>query len=170
MRPRKPLRQHGRRAEWHPVYTDNNIPFLGTCGGSQHVLIEYARNVLGIPEADHAESNPDAKLPVIAPLPCALREVEARIHLKPGSRAQTIYGCDGISEPFNCGFGLNPELEQLFHNSKMKITGVADGGAARVIELNDHPFFIATLFQPERSAFKGVSHPMIAAFVKAAAT
>ena len=148
---------------------ENRVPFLGTCGGCQHTLIEYARNVLGLSEADHAESNPNAKLPLIAPLPCALREVEARIRLKRGSRARTIYGCDEISEPFNCGFGLNPEHEQLFHNSKLKIAGVADDGSARVIELHDHPFFIATLFQPERSAFKNVRHPLITAFVQAAA-
>ncbi|HEX5222567.1 MAG TPA: hypothetical protein VFZ59_23635 [Verrucomicrobiae bacterium] len=148
---------------------ENKVPFLGTCGGSQHALIEFVRNVLGKTEADHAESNPDAKLPLIAPLPCALREVETKIQLQPGSRADAIYGRSEISEPFNCGFGLNPEHEQLFRNTNLKITGTGDDGSARVVELNDHPFFIATLFQPERSAFNGVSHPLVAAFLKAAA-
>ena len=147
---------------------ENKVPFLGTCGGSQHALIEFARNILGKTEADHAESNPTAKLPLIAPLPCALREVEARIQLQPDSQARAIYGRSEISEPFNCGFGLNPEHEQLFRNTKLKITGTGDDGNARVVELEDHPFFIATLFQPERSAFNGVSHPLIAAFLKAA--
>jgi len=148
---------------------EDKIPFLGTCGGSQHALIEFSRNVLGLAEADHAESNPEAKLPLIAPLPCALREVEAKIQLQPGSRAHAIYGRAEISEPFNCGFGLNPEHEQLFRNTKLKITGTGDDGSARVVELDDHPFFIATLFQPERSAFNQVSHPLIVAFLKAAA-
>ena len=147
---------------------ENKIPFLGTCGGSQHALIEFIRNVVGRTEADHAESNPEAKLPLIAPLPCALREVEANIQLQPGSRAHAIYGQSEISEPFNCGFGLNPEHEALFRNTKLKITGTGSDGSARVVELDDHPFFIATLFQPERSAFNGVSHPLIAAFLKAA--
>lgn len=87
---------------------ENKVPFLGTCGGSQHALIEFVRNVLGKTEADHAESNPEAKLPLIAPLPCALREVEAGIQLQPDSQVRAIYGRAEISEPFNCGFGLNP--------------------------------------------------------------
>ena len=148
---------------------ENKVPFLGTCGGSQHALIEFVRNVLGKTEADHAESNPNATLPLIAPLPCALREVEAKIQLQSSSRAHAIYGRSEISEPFNCGFGLNPEHEQLFRNTKLKITGRGDDGSARVVELDDHPFFIATLFQPERSAFKGIPHPLIAAFLEAAA-
>ena len=148
---------------------ENKVPFLGTCGGSQHVLIEFARNVLGRTAADHAESNPEAKFPLIAPLPCALREVEAKIELQPDSRAHAIYGRPEISEPFNCGFGLNPEHEQLFRNTELKITGTGDDGSARIVELDDHPFFIATLFQPERSAFNQVSHPLIVAFLKAAA-
>ena len=149
---------------------ENNVPFLGTCGGSQHALIEFVRNVLGKTEADHAESNPNAKLPLIAPLPCALREVEAKIQLQSSSRARVTYGRSEISEPFNCGFGLNPEHEQLFRNTQLQITGTGDDGSARVVELHDHPFFIATLFQPERSAFNGVSHPLIVAFLKAATT
>ena len=148
---------------------ENKVPFLGTCGGSQHALIEFARNVLGKTEADHAESNPQATLSLIAPLPCALREIEARIQLRPDSRARAIYDRSEISEPFNCGFGLNPEHEQLFRNTKLKITGTGDDGSARVVELDGHPFFIATLFQPERSAFKDVSHPLIVAFLKVAA-
>src|ERR1700745_3028554 len=60
---------------------ENNVPFLGTCGGSQHALIEYCRNALGLSDADHAESNPNTKFPLIAPLPCALRETESHIHL-----------------------------------------------------------------------------------------
>jgi CTP synthase (UTP-ammonia lyase) len=147
---------------------EHKVPFLGTCGGSQHALIEYCRNVLGLADADHAESNPNAHFALIAPLPCALRETEARILLNPGSRVRAIYGCNEIREPFNCGFGLNPKHQQLFGNAALKITGAGDDGIARVVELDDHPFFIATLFQPERSAFKNVSHPLIAAFLQAA--
>ena len=147
---------------------ENNVPFLGTCGGSQHALIEYCRNALGLPDADHAESNPSTNFALIAPLPCALRETESRIHLKSGSRAFQIYGHSEISEPFNCGFGLNPKHQQLFEKTTLAITGMGDDGIARVIEHTDHPFFIGTLFQPERSAFNNVSHPLIAAFLRAA--
>jgi CTP synthase (UTP-ammonia lyase) len=149
---------------------ENKVPFLGTCGGCQHALIEYCRHVLGLADADHAESNPDARLPLIVPLPCALREVEARVRLEPGSRTSTIYGRNEITEPFNCGFGLNPEHQQLFGKTKLKITGTGEDNMVRVVELDDHPFFFATLFQPERSALKNVRHPLIAAFVRAAAT
>ena len=148
---------------------ERKIPFLGTCGGSQHAMIEYCRNVLGYAEADHAESNPGAKFPLIVPLPCALRETESRIRLSATSRAWMIYGRDEITEPFNCGFGLNPEYHRLLLNSALKITGVGDDGVARVVELDDHPFFIATLYQPERTALNNVSHPLINAFVQAAA-
>jgi CTP synthase (UTP-ammonia lyase) len=148
---------------------EQRVPFLGTCGGSQHAMIEYCRNVLGHADADHAESNPAATFPLIVPLPCALRETESRIHLSAASRACAIYGRAEISEPFNCGFGLNPQHHQLFCKTALKITGVGDDGVARIVELDGHPFFIATLFQPERSAFNHAPHPLITAFVQAAA-
>ena len=62
------------------------VPFLGTCGGFQHALIEWARNVLGLVDADHLESNPDAALPLVAPLACSLQGARGRIHLLPGTR------------------------------------------------------------------------------------
>jgi CTP synthase (UTP-ammonia lyase) len=148
---------------------EHKVPFLGTCGGSQHALIEYCRNVLGRSDADHAETNPNAGFAVIAPLPCALRETEGNIHLSPSSRAAKIYGRTEITEPFNCGFGLNPQHENIFSKTDLKITGVGDDGVARVIELEGHPFFMATLFQPERSAFNNVVHPLVVAFLQAVA-
>ena len=148
---------------------ENKVPFFGSCGGSQHALIEYCRNVLDRSEADHAETNPDADFALIAPLPCALRETESTIHLSPAPRALEIYGRAEILEPFNCGFGLNPKHQELFKETTLKITGVSDDGSARVIELGEHPFFIATLFQPERSAFKNIAHPLIVAFLQAVA-
>jgi CTP synthase (UTP-ammonia lyase) len=146
---------------------ENKVPFLGTCGGSQHALIEYCRNVLGRSGADHAETNPNTDFALIAPLPCALREVEAPIRLSPGSRVRQIYGRAEIYEPFNCGFGLDPKHQGLFEKTALKITGVGQDGIARVIELEGHPFFMGTLFQPERSAFNNVPHPLIAAFLQA---
>ena len=146
---------------------EQSVPFLGTCGGFQHALIEYARNVLGVTDADHAESNPSAANPLITPLACALRDVDRRIVLKAGTRARSIYGCDEATEPYNCGFGLKPGHERLFDGSSLHITATDENGSARIVELAEHPFFIATLFQPERSAFKQVRHPLITAFVQA---
>ena len=149
---------------------ENRMPFLGTCGGAQHALIEFVRNVLGRTDAEHAESSPNASFALIAPLPCALREVESPIHLEPASRIAKIYGRSDIVEPFNCGFGLNPQHQELFKPNALKITGTGEDGSARVVELEGHPFFIATLFQPERSAFNNTVHPLIAAFLQAAAS
>lgn len=144
-------------------------PFLGTCGGFQHALIEYTRNVLGLPEADHAESNPAASMPLITPLACSLVEGKGTIRLKPGSRIRAIYGTSEIVEPYNCRFGFNPRYQSLFEGREMCVTGTDVTGEARVVELAGHPFFMATLFQPERSALVGVAHPLVNAYVQAAA-
>jgi CTP synthase (UTP-ammonia lyase) len=144
-------------------------PFLGTCGGCQHALIEYARNVLGLAAADHAESNPDAELPLITPLACALNEARGSIRLLGGTRVRAIYGRDEIVEGYNCSYGLNPAFRAQLEAGQLRVTGVDDTGDVRVVELDGHPFFVATLFQPERSALAGVAHPLIAAYLQAAA-
>ncbi len=145
----------------------HRVPFLGTCGGFQHALLEYARNVLGIAEADHAESNPSSSLPLITRLACSLVEKEARIVLQEGSRIRQIYGCAEIVEPYRCSFGLNPRYEASLDDGHLRFTGRDAGGEVRVFELADHPFFIGTLFQPERSALRGQVHPLICAYVEA---
>ena len=144
------------------------IPFLGTCGGCQHAILEYARNALGLRNADHAESNPTALLPLIAPLACALLETSAPILLEPGSRIRDIYRQSLIEEGYHCSFGLNPALEHLLAGSGLKITGRDPGGEARVLELVEHPFFLLTLFQPERRALAGSVPPVVGAFLGAA--
>lgn len=144
-------------------------PFLGTCGGFQHALIEYARNVLGLAEADHAESNPEASLPLIAPLACSLVEKSGSILLQDGSRVKTFYARDAVVEQFHCSFGVNPTYQSRLADARLHVTGVDADGHVRVVELAEHPFFIATLFQPERSALRGEHHPLIEAFVRSAA-
>jgi CTP synthase (UTP-ammonia lyase) len=80
---------------------ERKVPFLGTCAGFQHALIEYARSVLKLSGADHQESNPIAQLPLIAPLACTLVEVEDRIFLREGSLVAQIYGRTAIDEPYH---------------------------------------------------------------------
>jgi CTP synthase (UTP-ammonia lyase) len=143
-------------------------PFLGTCGGFQHALIEYARNVLGLRDADHAESNPDAALPLMVALECALVEATGTIVLQAGSRAAALYGQPEVVEAYHCRFGLNPHYEPLLADTGMRIAGRDTGGEVRIVELEEHPFFVATLFQPERSALQGRAHPLIVAYVAAA--
>ncbi|MDQ3929365.1 MAG: hypothetical protein M3328_09480, partial [Chloroflexota bacterium] len=148
---------------------ESGVPFLGTCGGFQHTLIEYARNVLGLRDADHAETNPDASVLFVSPLACALRDADGPIHFKPGSRISAIYGTTDTVEQYNCGFGLNPQYRQRLEDGHLSITATDNLGDARAIELSGHPFFLATLYQPERSALRGSRHPLISAFVLSAA-
>ncbi len=147
---------------------ESGTPFLGTCGGFQHALIEYARNVLHIHEADHAEANPDASVLFVTPLVCALRGIKGEVILAPGSMAARIYGKDRVTEEYNCGFGLNPQYRELIEKSNLHITGIDTEGEPRIVEFAGHPFFLATLYQPERAARDGIAHPIINAFVQAA--
>ena len=143
-------------------------PFLGTCGGFQHALIEFVRNVLGHGEAGHTESNPDAAMPLVSPLACSLAGANAKIRLQPGSRLNAIYGSLEIAESYHCNFGLNRRYESLLANSSLEITGRDNQGEVRAVELSGHPFFIATLFQPELSALAGAAHPLVRALLDAA--
>lgn len=147
---------------------ERGMAFLGTCGGSQHALIEYARNVLHISEADHAETNPDATMPLIAQLACSLVEGSDTIIFKPGSRIAAMYGRSEAVEQYHCSFGLNPHYHALFDQGNLRITGFDRNGEARAFELAGHPFYIATLFQPERSALADREHPLIVAYLQAA--
>lgn len=142
--------------------------FLGTCGGFQHALLEYARNILGLKDADHAESNPNAAVLLITPLACALVERSGRILLEKGSRLETIYGAYEIEEAYHCSYGLNPQFESHLSSTALRISGRDRDGEVRAVELETHPFFIGTLFQPERAALKGEAHPLVNAFIASA--
>ena len=143
------------------------VPFLGTCGGFQYALLEYARNVLGLAHAAHAELEPAASEPLIAPLSCSLVEKSDRIHLVPRTRLQRIYNTDVASEGYHCSYGPSAQFESLLSDSPLTINARDHNGEVRGVELDGHPFFIATLFQPERAALAGRKHPLIAAFVEA---
>lgn len=149
---------------------EGGVPFLGTCGGFQHALIEFARNVLGHGEADHTESNPEATLALVAPLSCSLVGARGRVRLHDGGRARAAYGGETAEEAYHCSYGLNPAHAALLDGSALRVTGVDDGGDARVVELDGHPFFVATLFQPERAALAGTPHPLVNAFAAAVST
>lgn len=144
------------------------VPFLGTCGGFQHALIEYARNVLNLADADHAESNSEAEMPFIAPLSYSLVGAKGKIAFVEGSRVSRIYGDNDVTEDYHCNFGFNPQYRTLLDGGALRVTGVDETGEVRVVEFDTHPFFIATLFQPELSALSGSKHPLINAYVQAA--
>ena len=148
---------------------ESSIAFLGTCGGFQHAVIEFARNVLGWADAEHAETSPDAPRAVIAPLACALVEATAPVRLLPGSRIAAAYGSDEATETYRCRYGLNPEFRTALVAGPLRATAEDASGDARAVELDDHPFFVATLFQPERAALQGERAPLVEAFVAACA-
>lgn len=146
---------------------EQGIPFLGTCGGFQHAVLEYARNVLGLENADHVETNPDTAIPVISPLSCSHVGVEGSIRLISGTRIHRIYGKEETVERYHCNYGFNPDYYSAFNDGELRITGYDDGGSARVVEHITHRFYLATLFQPELSAFENRIHPVVSAFLEA---
>ena len=147
---------------------ENARPFLGTCGGFQHAALEFARNALGYTAADSAEENLDTEMPLISALVCALVEKTDSIALKASSFVATIYKASEIDEQYRCSFGVNPQYLSIYEHSAMQFTGKDKSGEPRILEIAEHPFFIGTAFQPERSALQAQSHPLITAFIQAA--
>jgi CTP synthase (UTP-ammonia lyase) len=150
------------------VAREQGVPLLGTCGGFQHVAIEFARNMLGIEGADHEESNPGASELVIVRLPVSLADHEHEVFFAPGSRVAAIYGASVAVEPFFCSYGLNPEYRSRIVDCGLVVSGTCADGAARVLEIPEHPFFIATLYVPQARYRPGEPHPLVTAFVAAA--
>jgi CTP synthase (UTP-ammonia lyase) len=146
---------------------EQGIPFLGSCGGFQHALIEYARTVLHWAAAEHAETAPGADLAVIAPLACALVEVIGEVMLLQGSRIANAYRKASIREVYHCRYGLNPDLQERLLGGALQAVGHDAEGAVRAVELDGHPFFVATLFQHERHALDGRPTPLVGAFLAA---
>ena len=143
-------------------------PFLGTCGGFQHTLLEYARHVAGLTDAAHQESRPDATEAVITPLACGLVEQSGDIVIVPGTKLARAYLVDRATETYHCSYGLNPRFEYLLEPGPLRISARDTAGEVRAVELDGHPFFVATLFQPERAALEDRAHPIVSAFVAAA--
>jgi CTP synthase (UTP-ammonia lyase) len=140
-------------------------PFLGTCGGFQYAVIEYARNVCGLRDAEHGETNPEAALCVITALSCSLIEQSGEIVLADGTLIRRAYGQERIVEGYHCSYGINRQFESLLLSRDLRATAHDWAGEVRAVELLGHPFFVGTLFQPERRALRGESPPLVAAFV-----
>jgi len=151
------------------VAREREVPLLGTCGGFQHVAVEFARDVLGVEGADHEESNPGARELAIVKLPVSLADHEHEVFFAAGSRAAAIYGASAAVEPFFCSFGLNPEYRSRVEEKGLSVSGTGADGAARVFELPEHPFFIATLYVPQARYRSDSPHPLVTAFVAAVA-
>jgi CTP synthase (UTP-ammonia lyase) len=142
-------------------------PFLGTCGGFQHAVLEYSRNVMGWADAEHGETSPESARALLTPLTCSLVEAVDGIHLRPGSLIANAYETSDIHEGYRCRYGVNPQFERELLSNRLQAVGHDCSGDLRAIELKGHPFFVATLFQPERAALKGQMPPLVRAFVEA---
>lgn len=163
--------EFARRRDW---------PFLGTCAGFQYAFIEFARNVLGIADSDSAENNFGSNNIVIYPVACAVPDRKGNapklsgmvpeIRLRPGSYLQSFYGKKEIvTEEFFCNFEVNPEYEWCAMEAGFPVVARGSQGEIRAIESPAHRFFIATLFQPQLSSTEKNPHPLVTAFVQAAA-
>jgi CTP synthase (UTP-ammonia lyase) len=163
--------EFARRRDW---------PFLGTCGGFQYALIEFARNVLKIQDADSAENNSGSKNIIIYPVACPMPDRKGGatklsgampdIRLRPGSYLQSFYGKgkESATEEFFCNFEVNPEYEWATMEAGFPVVARGAQGEIRAIESPTHRFFLATLFQPQLSSSEKKPHPIVLAFVQAA--
>ena len=154
------------------------IPYFGICLGMQTAVIEYARNVLGLDHADSTEFTSDTPHPVI----CMLEDQKTIVKkggtmrlgahpcaLHPDSKSAESYGAERISERHRHRYEFNPEYRSQFEQSGMLLAGTSpDGKLVEVIELPDHPWFVAVQFHPEFKSKPLTSHPLFRGFVAAA--
>jgi CTP synthase (UTP-ammonia lyase) len=96
-------------------------------------------------------------------------EKSEEIFLQTGSRLRDIYLSDRVTEHYHCNYGLNSAYAELLtRRTGLRIAATGASGEVRAVELAGHPFFIATLFQPERSGLHGVEHPLVTSFLATA--
>ena len=146
---------------------EQKVPLLGTCGGFQHIILEYARNVLGYAHAQHEETSPDAAPLFISRLACSLVGRTLTIRLAPDSLLARACGQLQIQEQYHCNFGMNPEYVDTLRSGALRIVGSDDEGIVRAVELSGHPFFVGTLFLPQHHSTPTAPHPLITAFLQA---
>jgi len=157
---------------------ENNVPFFGICLGMQMAVIEFARNVLKLSDADSTEMNPTTKNPVID-----LMEEQKTItdkggtmrlgawtcSLKPRSKVHDIYKADTIKERHRHRYEFNGKYKEAIEAAGMLATGLnPETGLVEIIEIPTHPFFIGVQYHPEYKSTVANPHPLFVAFVKAA--
>jgi CTP synthase (UTP-ammonia lyase) len=128
--------------------------------------VEYARNVAGIADAGHAEVDARGTM-VVAPLACSLVGEYRQVSAVPGTRAAEICGTAPMTGYHFCSYGLAPEMVPHLEASGLVISGYAGDGTIEIVELPGHPFFLATLFQPQVGKGDGELHPLVSAFADA---
>ena len=166
--PGSPYRDLSRTLDAIRFAREQDVATLGTCGGYQHMVIEFARHVAGIRDAQHAEYDPYASRVIVSRLPCSLVGRELGISLTSGSRAAAAYGTISVTERYYCNFGVNPDYVSQISSAGFEVVGVDAEGACRVMELSHHRFFVGTLFVPQARSRPDRPHPLITAFLLAA--
>ena len=124
--------------------------------------------MIGLQNAEHEESAPEASQLVISKLVCSLVGSTETVTLEPGTLAYRAYGKTEAVEQFACNYGLNPAYRGQISQGELKIAGIGPAGEVRVVELSAHRFFIATLFLPQLSSTAESPHPLLLAYLKAA--
>lgn len=157
---------------------ENKIPYFGICLGMQCAVIEFARNVLGLEDANSSEFAKDTQHPVI----CLLEEQEdvedkggtMRLGAQPcilsdGSKAEAAYGNSEVSERHRHRYEFNPQYrEKYVHGGLVPVGTSPDGSLVEVVELVDHPWYVAVQYHPEFKSQPNNPHPLFAGFVGAA--
>lgn len=156
----------------------NKIPFLGICLGMQIALIEFARNVLGLKDANSSELNPDTTNPIVTLLPDqngveniggTLRLGAYPCVLDDSSTAYKLYGAKQISERHRHRYEVNNDYREPLSENGMTLSGISpDGRIVEMIELKSHPFFVATQAHPEFKSRPDEAHPLFRGFIQAA--
>jgi CTP synthase len=157
---------------------EHKIPYLGLCLGLQCAVIEFARNVCGLEGANSSEFDPSTPHPVIDLLPeqegvvdmgGTMRLGAYPAYLAPGSLAEAEYGAPVIDERHRHRYEVNPKYHQILQKHGLTFSGMSpDGRLVEIIELADHPFFMAGQFHPELKSRPTRPHPLFRGFVGAA--
>ena len=159
------------------VARERRIPYFGICYGFQWAVVEFARNVCGLDDADSTEVSPETPTKVIYKLRDLLgiddlggtmRLGSYACRLKPGSLSHRLYGADVIHERHRHRYEFNPLYEQVLTDAGLDIVGRSlDGKFVEMIELPDHPWHVAVQFHPEFKSKPLKAHPLFAGFVEA---
>ena len=157
---------------------EHKIPFLGLCLGMQCAVIEFARHVCGLSDAHSSEFSSETKHPVIDLMESQV-DVEDKggtmrlgaypCKLKPGTKTYAAYGAEMISERHRHRYEFNNKFRQQIADAGMTIAGtLPDDSLVEIVEVVDHPWFVASQFHPELKSRPNHPHPLFKGFVEAA--
>jgi CTP synthase (UTP-ammonia lyase) len=150
------------------VARERGMPILGTCGGFQYMAVEYARNAVSIAGASHEETDPDGGEIVVGRLSCSLIGEQRTVVAVPGTRLASLCGLEPFTGFHWCNYGLSDAYVERLTAAGLVVGAHAEDAGVEAFELPGHPFYVATLFQPQvGSSERDTLHPLLAALVEA---